>query len=104
MNILSIDTTDSKTTKLSLQKGKETYELVEEYDKPQADKILLEIESLLKNNNTKPQELNKIIVQRTAGSYTGIRVGLTIANTLAFALRIPVNDKKVGEYETALYT
>ncbi len=104
MNILTLDTTNSKITKLSLQKGTERFDIAREYDKPQADKILPEIEKLLKNNSTKPEELDKIIVQRGPGSYTGIRVGLTIANTLAFALKIPVNARKVGEYETALYT
>lgn len=103
MNTLTIDTTESKIIRISLEKGLEKFDAKKEFDKPHADKVLSEIQKLLSSTNTTPEELNKIIVHRVAGSYTGIRVGLTIANTLAFALKIPVNDKKIGEWETAQY-
>lgn len=103
MTILSIDTTNSKAINLVLQIGNEKKAKTIEHPTPQADKVLTEISELLNENSKKPTDLDKIIVHRGPGSYTGIRVGLTIANTLASALGIPVNDKKVGEVETALY-
>ena len=43
--------------------------------------------------------VDEIEVDRGPGSYTGIRVGVSVANALGFALNIPVNGKKM---ETSL--
>lgn len=47
-------------------------------------------ENLLSRNNIKPEELDAIAVTIGPGSYTGIRVGLSAAKGLAFAIRKPV--------------
>jgi len=103
MITLEIDTSNNKVTKLVLQLGDKKYESIKKYDTPKADAVLREIDILFKKTNTDKSKIDKIIVHRGPGSYTGIRVGLAIANTLAFALRIPVNNRPPGEYETALY-
>ncbi len=38
----------------------------------------------------KPQDINKIFAVNGPGSFTGIRVGLAVAKTMAWALKIPV--------------
>lgn len=48
------------------------------------------LEKLLNNNNIKPQNLNKIAVCIGPGSFTGTRIGVTIAKTLAYSLNIPI--------------
>ncbi|OGE33518.1 hypothetical protein A3J19_04465 [Candidatus Daviesbacteria bacterium RIFCSPLOWO2_02_FULL_41_8] len=40
-------------------------------------------------------ELEGIEVETGPGSFTGLRVGVSVANALGFALGIPVNGKKV---------
>lgn len=36
------------------------------------------------------QDIEKIIVYQGPGSFTGLRIGITVANTLAYALSVPI--------------
>ena len=38
----------------------------------------------------KPADIEKIVVAKGPGSYTGVRIGVTIAKTLAWTLNIPL--------------
>lgn len=49
-----------------------------------------EIEKLFKKNNLDSKSVNKIMVINGPGSFTGIRIGVTIAKTYAWALNINV--------------
>lgn len=49
-----------------------------------------EIEKLFKNNNIIPKSVNKIMVTNGPGSFTGIRIGVTIAKIYAWACNINV--------------
>lgn len=49
------------------------------------------IEELFKENNIDIKDLDKIIVVNGPGSFTGIRIGLSIAKTMAYALKIKIN-------------
>ena len=46
--------------------------------------------SLLKKSNLNPSDLNKLAVCIGPGSFTGTRIGVTIAKTLAYSLNIPI--------------
>lgn len=48
------------------------------------------IEEALKQASIKPAEIDVIAVAEGPGSYTGVRIGVTIAKTLAWTLKIPV--------------
>ncbi|MFF2754786.1 tRNA (adenosine(37)-N6)-threonylcarbamoyltransferase complex dimerization subunit type 1 TsaB [Psychrobacillus sp. NPDC058041] len=48
------------------------------------------IEELLKKANIKPGEIDAIAVAKGPGSYTGVRIGVTIGKTLAWTLNIPI--------------
>ena len=66
-----------------------------DYDVWHADRelsttILGKIETLLKNNKKSFSDLEGIVAFKGPGSFTGLRIGLTVANTLAYGLRIPV--------------
>lgn len=51
---------------------------------------MLEIEKLFKENNINPKSVNKIMVINGPGSFTGIRIGVTIAKTYAWACNINI--------------
>ncbi|HZM64180.1 MAG TPA: tRNA (adenosine(37)-N6)-threonylcarbamoyltransferase complex dimerization subunit type 1 TsaB [Candidatus Saccharimonadales bacterium] len=58
-----------------------------------ADTIHKKIEKLLKDTGKTWQDIEGIVAFKGPGSFTGLRIGLTVANTLAYALTIPA----VGE-------
>jgi tRNA threonylcarbamoyladenosine biosynthesis protein TsaB len=47
------------------------------------------LQKFLQKNKIKPKDLSKIIVCSGPGSFTGIRVGVALAEALGFALNIP---------------
>lgn len=49
------------------------------------------IEEMMKKAKVTPADLTHIAVAEGPGSYTGIRIGLTIAKTLAWSLKIPLH-------------
>ncbi len=52
--------------------------------------ILGKIENLLEKNKFKFGDIKGVVGFKGPGSFTGLRIGLTVANTLAYGLRIPV--------------
>ncbi|TQR21412.1 tRNA (adenosine(37)-N6)-threonylcarbamoyltransferase complex dimerization subunit type 1 TsaB [Psychrobacillus vulpis] len=48
------------------------------------------IEELLKKAEIEPHEIDAIAVAKGPGSYTGVRIGVTIGKTLAWTLNIPI--------------
>ena len=52
--------------------------------------LINEIKEILKNNSLNFNEINLITVNTGPGSFTGIRVALTIARVMAFELNIPI--------------
>ena len=53
-------------------------------------RLMPTIDLLMKQVEIKPSQLEKIVVAKGPGSYTGVRIGLTTAKSLAWALNIPV--------------
>lgn len=103
MTILYIDTRDNQKNCVRLQKG--TQEFIETSDITQmkADGILLLIDQVLKKSKTTLQDIDKVYCEKGPGSFTGLRVGFAVANTLALALSISLNDNEVGTIDTPQY-
>jgi len=51
---------------------------------------LSRISGMFINNNLKPNDINRIILVNGPGSFTGVRIAITIAKTYAWALDIPI--------------
>lgn len=64
----------------------------------QSEKLLVEIDKLLKTHNSKLVTLTGIIVVSGPGPFTALRIGVITANTLAWALKIPVVGVKLAEF------
>lgn len=52
------------------------------------------LDKLLSQNRFSIKRIKEIEVNRGPGSFTGLRVGVSAANALGWALKIPVNKKK----------
>lgn len=102
MVTIYIDTTDNKKVivRLTTEKGEETVEELLESKKAQV--VLPIIHDLLKKHGLTPKNITAIEVNEGPGSFTGVRVGVSIANALAFGLTIPVNGTKIDKGKTLI--
>ncbi len=48
------------------------------------------IKEILEDNNLKSENINEVIVINGPGSFTGSRIGVTVAKTFAYALNLPI--------------
>ncbi len=100
--ILIIDTADREKIIVSLKIDGQSHSLKAKRVSSQV--VLPLIEKILKKYNLKTTDLTGIEVNLGPGSFTGLRVGVAIANTLGNFLKIPINGKKVGELAQPIYT
>ncbi len=68
------------------------HEYVEPLGRDTAEKIFSFIEDKLKQNNRTWQDISEITFMSGPGSFTGLRIGATVVNTLADQLNIPLFD------------
>lgn len=93
--ILSINTKDQKQITVSLKKDGEIVESLSAENEYGSQVLLPLIEKLLKKCKLDYNSLKGIEAETGPGSFTGLRVGVSVANALGFALGIPVNSKKM---------
>lgn len=55
-----------------------------------SSKMMKVLAEAFEKSNLHPKDIDKIFVVNGPGSFTGIRVGLTVAKTMAYALNIPI--------------
>ena len=88
MKYLIINTATTTSSVALLDDNKIISNIEENNAKDLSSKIFFMIDKVLKDGLCIPQSLNKIFVVVGPGSFTGIRIGLTIAKTMAWALKI----------------
>jgi tRNA threonylcarbamoyladenosine biosynthesis protein TsaB len=101
--VLFIDTTNNKEVTVGLKIDDKEVINKNPLDTRKAQVVLPMLETMLKEHALELKDITAIDVNPGPGSFTGIRVGLSIANTLGFLLQVPVNGKKAGEPATAVY-
>jgi len=90
MKILSIDTSNLVMGIALIEDDKVVGELITNLKKNHSVRVMPAIHQLLEECEVKPSDLDKIVVAEGPGSYTGVRIGVTIAKTLAWTLKIPL--------------
>ena len=100
---LKIDTTDRLEIKVELKDPKKgTTQSLIQTQKLGSQVLLPMIVKVLKKNKLDFSDLTAVEVNCGPGSFTGTRVGVSVANALGFALDIPVNGKK-GKIVVPIY-
>ena len=80
---------DSSNTNLSVGVAKDNvlldYISYEAWQR-QSEYMIVELNKLLEKHNIKKEDITDVIVAKGPGSYTGVRIAITIAKTIAVAL------------------
>jgi tRNA threonylcarbamoyladenosine biosynthesis protein TsaB len=87
MKVLAIDTSNLVMGIAVLDGEKVLGEYITNLKKNHSIRVMPAIEDLLKETGLKPDDLDRIVVAKGPGSYTGVRIGVTIAKTLAWTLK-----------------
>lgn len=103
MNILILDTADNKEIIVGLKINDREYLEKEQVKFNKGQIILPMIDKILRKHSLSPKDLSEIQINTGPGSFTGLRIGLAIANAMSFVLKIQVNGKRVGKVVTPLY-
>jgi len=90
MYTLFISTFDKLITIGLLKNGEVLEQLEKDSSRNHSIYVMPMIESIINKNNISTSYLNEIIVVNGPGSFTGVRIGVTIAKTLAYTLNIPI--------------
>lgn len=65
-------------------------EMITNEKKNHSVRLMPAIDHVLKEVDLTPKQLDRIIVAKGPGSYTGVRIGVSVAKTLAWSLNIPL--------------
>lgn len=93
--VLYINTQDQKKVTVALKENGQIVKTLTEENEFGSQVLLPLIMKLLESENCKMEDLLGIEVETGPGSFTGVRVGISVANALGFSLGIPVNSKKI---------
>ncbi|HVZ58964.1 MAG TPA: hypothetical protein VG935_04405 [Patescibacteria group bacterium] len=102
--VLSIDTSRYDKLVVGVDSAGEKKVIEEEFDFRKSQGVLPLIEKVLHEEHVEFVDLAKIEVTTGPGSFTGLRVGTAIANTLGTILQIPLNQQAIGEIVTPIYS
>ncbi len=104
MNILAFDTVLNKSYIGILFEGKKIYKTIESDEKNYHSVYLIrEIKNLLAANSIPLNRFDYISINRGTGSFTGIRVGLSIAKVISGELNIKVIGLNTFEILSSAY-
>lgn len=93
MLTLAIDTSSTKEY-VAVFSGNKRLGLIAEFswngNYDETKKLLPAIKKVLKKARIGFEDIDRLIVACGPGAFTGLRIGVTVANTLAFALKKPL--------------
>ncbi len=89
MKLLAIDTV-TEGCSAALLYNDEIHERYEVTPRGHSQRILPMVEELLAQADLKLAQLDAIVMDRGPGSFTGVRIGVSVAQGLAFAAELPV--------------
>ena len=90
MRVLYIDTSSDYLYSGIVIEDKLVSSIKKKYEKDLSKEALPQVIELFNKANIIPKDLDKIKVVNGPGSFTGIRIGITIAKTIAWALNINI--------------
>ncbi|QQE74889.1 tRNA (adenosine(37)-N6)-threonylcarbamoyltransferase complex dimerization subunit type 1 TsaB [Brevibacillus composti] len=90
MRVLAIDTSNLVLSVAVVEEGRVLAEMTTNQQKNHSVRLMDAISLLMDETNTLPEQLTGIGVAKGPGSYTGVRIGVAAAKSMAWSLQIPV--------------
>ena len=90
MRYLYVDTSSPYLYSAIVEDNKVLDQVKKKFGVSLSEEALPEIANMFTKNIILPKDIDKILVVNGPGSFTGIRIGLTIAKTYAWNLNIPI--------------
>ena len=87
---LGIDTANAPLSVAIVKDGRVLAEMVQNIKATHSIGAMPAVEELFAKVKMKPAEIDAVAVSEGPGSYTGVRIGVTIAKTLAWTLKKPL--------------
>jgi hypothetical protein len=89
-----LDTRDRKQLKIQLEKdGEIVFDETGDFD------LVAKLSKILKKFNLEPKDIDAVIPSDGSGSFTGLKLGFTVANIFEWALgKKKVEDLKMPDY------
>jgi len=105
---LTIDSSHREEILVAIEKGGKRFEKTSSSKTANAQNVLPLVEALLVEHGIALKHIAQIRVHTGPGSFTGLRVGIAVANALAALLAVPINGQPVGQlaiprYETSTF-
>lgn len=88
MNILAIDSATSILS-VAVNNGENVFYKEDNTGARQSESAMLLIDEIMREADLKPSDLNGVVCMGGPGSFTGLRIGYSIAKGLALSLNIP---------------
>ena len=90
MKYLFIDSATTNLVVAIINDGKIAYMYNNNDNRDTSSKMMPVLFEAFEKSNLKPIDIDKIFIVNGPGSFTGIRVGLTVAKVMAYTLNIPI--------------
>lgn len=97
--IILLDTSTPEC-RLTLVHGNESKDFTWQADRELAKGLLGFIRDCLADQNAIFSDISGIGVLKGPGSFTGLRIGMTVANTLADSLQVPIVGEVSSEWQS----
>lgn len=93
--------TDKPESEIGLYEGSEKIAYVTwEAHRQLAETIHAKINDLLRDTRKNLNDIKGIVCYKGPGSFTGLRIGLTVGNALAYSLDVPIVGINGDEWQT----
>lgn len=94
---LILDTRNSNNISVKLDDNGKIYAENSVSDTKRPESVLNLVNRVCEKAGIDAKSIDEIKVEEGPGSYTGLKVGVSVANALSFGLGKKVNGKKLGE-------
>lgn len=101
--LLLIDTASPDKLSVALWDGKKIAAKAQsdaKYGHHYSEKLLPAIDGMLERSGVALKDLEGVVAATGPGAFTSLRIGVITANTLSFALDIPVAGARLNEFES----